>query len=180
MVQNRPFAQVELATAEEQQTATASTVQTRAAGLFPAFGQAPAFGQGRALRRRRGFTLMELLLVMAILVIMASMVTFAFMNFQTNANKDAALSQISTLATACRMYKMNVGIFPNTLNDLITMPTGMTQNQWRGPYLDAQTLPMDPWQQPYVLGANNGERVIISSNGPDRQAGTPDDITNNR
>jgi general secretion pathway protein G len=174
MVQNRSFAQVELATAEEQQTATASTVQTRAAGL------SPAFGQGRALRRRRGFTLMELLLVMAILVIMASMVTFAFMNFQTNANKDAALSQISTLATACRMYKMNVGIFPTTLNDLITMPTGMTQNQWRGPYLDAQALPMDPWQQPYVLGANNGERVIISSNGPDRQAGTPDDITNNR
>jgi hypothetical protein len=30
------------------------------------------------------------------------------------------------------------------------------------------------------MGANNGERVIISSNGPDRQAGTPDDITNNR
>ncbi len=135
-------------------------------------------GTGRA-RVRNGFTLLELLLVMAIIVVMASLTTFAIMNFRTNANRDAALSQISTLSTACKMYKLNVGAFPSSLNDLIALPTGMNQNQWRGPYLDAQQVPLDPWGQPYVMGANTGERVIISSNGPDLQAGTPDDISNN-
>lgn len=129
---------------------------------------------------RRGFTLMELLLVMAILVIMASMVTYAFMNFQTNAQRDAAMSQISTLSTACKMYKMNVGTFPNTLADLVVVPSGMQPNQWRGPYLDATTLPKDPWGSDYVLGQNNGERVLISSPGPDRQVGTADDISNSQ
>lgn len=128
---------------------------------------------------RRAFTLMELLLVMAILVIMASMVTYAFMNFQTNAQKDAALSQISTLKTACRMYKMQVGTFPTQLQDLIALPSGMDANRWRGPYLDSQAVPVDPWSNPYnydPTASGNAETVVIVSAGPDRQLGTGDDV----
>lgn len=134
----------------------------------------------RIRRRRRGFTLLELLLVMAIIVVMASMVSFAIMRFRENSNRDAAFANIRMLSDACKAYKLDVGFFPNSLNDLIVLPTGMNQNQWRGPYLDARTVPMDPWGQPFVLGANNGERVLISSSGPDRQAGTNDDVSNDR
>jgi general secretion pathway protein G len=148
-------------------------------GQFGRMGRRPFRSKTRRAQPHSGFTLLELLLVMAIIVVMASLTTFAIMNFRTNANRDAALSQISTLSTACKMYKLNVGAFPSSLNDLIALPTGMNQNQWRGPYLDAQQVPLDPWGQPYVMGANTGERVIISSNGPDLQAGTPDDISNN-
>jgi general secretion pathway protein G len=130
--------------------------------------------------RRGGFTLMELLLVMAILVIMASMVSFAFLNFQKNARSDAALSQISTLSTACKMYKMNVGTFPNDLVDLIALPSGLTQSQWRGPYMDTTQIPTDPWNNNYIYTPDGvGDRVLITSAGPDRQAGTADDVPTN-
>ena len=131
-------------------------------------------------KKRSGFTLMELLLVMAILVIMASMVSFAFLNFQKNARSDAALSQISTLSTACKMYKMNVGTFPNDLIDLIALPSGLTLSQWRGPYIDGNQIPLDPWNNNYIYTPDGvGDRVLITSAGPDRQAGTADDVPEN-
>jgi general secretion pathway protein G len=119
---------------------------------------------------------MELLLVMAILVIMASMVTFAFLQIQQNAQSDATLSQISTLENACTSYKLQVGRFPNTLDDLFTQPAGLSPRQWRGPYLN-DPVPMDPWGNEYNYSpdeANN--RVFISSAGPDGQQGSPDDV----
>ena len=125
---------------------------------------------------RKGFTLMELLLVMAILVIMASMVTFAFLNIQKNAQSDACLSQINTLENACISYKLQVGRFPNSLDDLFTQPAGLSARQWRGPYLN-EAVPNDPWGNPYNYGpdeANN--RVFIASPGPDGQQGSADDV----
>ncbi len=125
---------------------------------------------------RKGFTLMELLLVMAILVIMASMVTFAFLQIQKNAQSDAALTQISTLETACDQYKMRVGRFPNTLDDLFTQPAGLTNRQWRGPYLK-EPVPMDPWGNVYNYAPDEANlRVNIMSAGPDGQQGSPDDV----
>jgi general secretion pathway protein G len=141
---------------------------------------AEALTARRVRRNRRGFTLLELLLVMAIIVVLASITTVAVLKFRENSSKDAAFTQISMLSKACTAYNLNVGFFPNSLNDLVTLPTGMNQNQWRGPYLESRTVPLDPWGQPYVLGASTGERLIISSNGPDRQAGTQDDINNDR
>ncbi len=142
--------------------------------------QAMVFTSRRTRRHQRGFTLLELLLVMAIIVVLASITTVAVLRFRENSSKDAAFTQISVLSKACTAYNLNVGFFPNSLNDLVTLPTGMNQNQWRGPYLETRSVPLDPWGQPYVLGASTGERIIISSNGPDRQAGTADDINNDR
>lgn len=168
MSQIRLLDSVNLQSAEEQPAS---------APIAPARSR---LGKRRGSKNRRGFTLLELLLVMAIIVVMASMVGIAVFQFRTNANRDAAAAQIATLSNACKMYRLNIGTFPSSLNDLIVLPTGMDPNQWRGPYLDAQRIPLDPWMQPYVMGGASGERVIISSNGPDMQAGTQDDISNNR
>ncbi len=130
----------------------------------------------RCRDQRKGFTLMELLLVMAILVIMASMVTFAFLNIQKNAQSDATLSQINTLKNACTSYKLQVGRFPNSLDDLFIQPAGMSTRQWRGPYLQ-EAVPMDPWGNDYSYTADEANnRVFISSAGPDGQTGSPDDV----
>lgn len=184
MFETRPFASIELPQPAGHPAISGKSPQQaairRARGRRGNRGGFTRGGFTRGGFSRGGFTLLELLLVMAIIVVMASLTTFAVMTFQTNAKADAARTQISTLSSACKMYKLNVGVFPSSLNDLIACPTGMNQNQWRGPYLDAQTVPLDPWLQPYVIGANNGERMIISSNGADRQAGTQDDISNNQ
>ena len=131
--------------------------------------------------RKSGFTLMEVLLVMAILVVMASMVTLAFLTIQKNAQSDAAFTQASLLSSECRRFKMNTGQFPQQLQDLITLPNNMTQRKWKGPYLDSDTIPKDPWGNDYeylppTAQSVNAERVVILSYGPDGQKGTDDDI----
>ncbi len=132
-------------------------------------------------RTRRGFTLMELLLVMAILVVMASMVGFAFLNMQQNAQGDATRSQISTLKGACKQYKLHVGRFPSTLQDLVAQPAQVAAGKWKGPYLDRDTLTndevRDPWGQNYTYNADEkNQSVTIVSPGQDGQANTEDDI----
>ena len=126
--------------------------------------------------RKSGFTLLELLLVMAILVVLASLSTFAVLSLKQKSLQSAAFMEIKTLENACKMYKLQVNSFPSTLDDLYTAPSGMTKTQWGGPYLD-NPVSNDPWQRPYKYGADEAnERVMITSAGPDGQAGTEDDV----
>jgi general secretion pathway protein G len=128
-------------------------------------------------RRRQGFTLLELLLVMAILVILASLSTVAVLSMQSNAQNKAAFTQISTLKTQCINYKLSTLSFPKKLEDLVTLPAGMNQSSWGGPYLSEPTIPKDPWQNPYKYSAKDAtDEVFISSAGKDGQHGTADDI----
>lgn len=130
----------------------------------------------RIRNRRGGFTLLELLLVMAILVVLASLAGFSVLNMRANALSQAAYIQIESFQKMCQAYKLQVGMFPNTLDDLHVQPAGMTRITWGGPYLE-NPVPLDPWQQAYNYSADDAnDRVNITSNGPDRQSGTEDDI----
>ena len=127
-------------------------------------------------RRRKGFTLLELLLVMAILVVLASLAGFSVMSMRAGALSRAAFVQIQSLEDQCKAYKLNVGNYPNTLDDLHIMPSGLTAMTWGGPYLD-DPVPMDPWNNPYNYTKDElNDRVTITSNGKDGQSGTQDDI----
>ncbi len=126
--------------------------------------------------RRQGFTLLELLLVMAILVVLAGASGFAILQMREGANTKAAYLEIDTLEQMCKAYNLSVGRFPTTLNDLYTLPSGMNQAMWGGPYLD-KPVPKDPWQQEYNYSIDNiNSRVTITSAGKDGQMGTNDDI----
>lgn len=127
-------------------------------------------------RRNSGFTLLELLLVMAILVVLAGLSTVAVINLQRGAYQKTALVEIETMEKACKMYKLNAGSYPATLDDLYTNPTGMSRAQWGGPYLD-KPISNDPWQSPYSYTKDElNDRVTITSPGPDKQTGTEDDV----
>ncbi len=126
--------------------------------------------------RNSGFTLLELLLVMAILVVLASLSTFAILNLQQTSLQKTAFMEIETLKKACKMYKLNVGAFPQKLDDLHSNPTGLTRAQWGGPYLE-KAIQADPWQRQYTYSADpNSGIVTIRSAGPDGQADTEDDV----
>lgn len=128
------------------------------------------------VNRNSGFTLLELLLVMAILVVLASLSTFAILSLQKTSLQRTAFVEIKTLSRACKMYKLTVGSFPATLDDLYTNPSGLSKAQWGGPYVEAP-VGSDPWQRPYTYGADElNDRVNITSAGPDGQAGTQDDV----
>ena len=130
------------------------------------------------IRRQKnsGFTLLELLLVMAILVVLASLSTIAIFSLQRSSLQKSALVEIKTLKDACKMFRLNVGSYPTQLEDLSMAPNGLTKNQWGGPYLE-KPINSDPWSRPYTYIANElDDRVDITSNGPDGQAGTEDDV----
>lgn len=128
-------------------------------------------------QRRAGFTLMELLLVMAILVVMGGMVSFAFLNIQQNSMGDLTQTQINTFEEACMSFKLTHNRFPNKLDELVTVPSGMSERQWRGPYLEGDKLPADPWANPYDYSKDERKNMVtIRSPGPDGQINTEDDI----
>jgi len=93
----------------------------------------------------------------------------------------AARQGISYIKTALKMFEMNCDRFPTTeegLQALIEQPGNLPG--WKGPYLDQQSVPLDPWQNPYQYHCpgqhNNG--FDLYSFGPDGQDGGGNDIDN--
>jgi len=128
-------------------------------------------------RRRRGFTLVELLLVLTILAILAGVVIPGFAGRPEEARRTAAKAQIANFVTALSMFEMDNGNFPKGaegLQALISRPRE-ANNTWKGPYLQLNKLPLDPWKQPYVYvipGRHNPTSYDLYTNGKDAQGGT--------
>jgi general secretion pathway protein G len=125
--------------------------------------------------RQRAFTLVELLLVLAILAILAGIVLPKVAGRTEQARITAAGQDISSFKTALSMYEVDNGFFPkgqNGLADLMVRPNGAPN--WKGPYLDKDKLPQDPWGKPYQYkfpGTHNPSGYDIFSMGPNGRGG---------
>lgn len=136
--------------------------------------------------KRRGFTLIEVLLVLAILGVIAAMVVPQLLGRQKKANVDATRLSITGLEQALDLYAVDhSGEYPTTaegLESLLVQPNG--DEKWNGPYLkESGAVPVDAWGRPLQYeypGQHHaqGSKPDISSGGPDKAFGTPDDITN--
>ena len=87
-----------------------------------------------------------------------------------------ARRSIDALAQACGRYKFHVGRYPTTaegLDELAAIRTGL--KGWFGPYIK-KNVP-DPWGNAYVYEEREGGgHPVLYSKGPDRRAGTTDDV----
>lgn len=119
-----------------------------------------------------GFTLIEILVVMAIIGMLAVMVAPNIFNQQAGAQRDAAMSQISSLETALATYRLDVGEYPDSLEGLLSNDTGRAA--WNGPYLNRSAVPKDPWGNDYVYDVD-GRQFTLISYGPDGAQGGEDD-----
>jgi general secretion pathway protein G len=121
-------------------------------------------------RSSRGFTLVELLLVLVILGVLAAIVIPKFSGRTQQAKIQATVTQISTFRTALDAFEVDNGYYPkgrSGLQDLIVMPRD-AQN-WRGPYLQSDRIPADPWGGEYSYecpGKNNPTSYDVFSSGP--------------
>jgi len=120
-------------------------------------------------RPAAAFTLVELLLVLMILGILAAIVVPKFSGRTEQAKEQAARTQISTFQTALGTFEVDNGYYPRGrqgLQDLITQPRD-AQN-WRGPYLQTDRVPLDPWGNEYLYecpGSHNPSSYDLSSAG---------------
>jgi general secretion pathway protein G len=90
-------------------------------------------------------------------------------------------SDISSVATALKLYELDNGNFPTSsqgLKALFQKPSiSPVPSNWNGPYVEND--PLDPWGSPYVYvspGKNRPDYDLYSM-GKD-EAASEDDITN--
>ena len=97
---------------------------------------------------RNAFTLIELLVVIVILAILATVVIQRVTHKVDDARKTKAIADISSMAAALDVYRIDIGHYPSTDVGLQALVTNVEQSpKWTKPYLS--TIPIDPWGKPY-------------------------------
>jgi len=107
----------------------------------------------RKKRSQAGFTLIELMVVIVILGILAGLVVPRIMDRPEQARIQKAEVQIESLETACKLYKLDTGSYPSTLEALVS------GSGRKGGYLEKGKLPLDPWGNNFQYSA--GDEVEI-------------------
>ena len=125
-----------------------------------------AAATGRAARDA-GMTLLEIMIVIALIgLVMGSLVVGLSSQFKKGQVKTAKI-QVTSIAQAAQQYMMeNNSNCPASMDDLVTNK-------------NLPKKPKDPWGKDYTLkcpGTGDPDGVDVTSSGPDRQDGTPDDI----
>jgi len=101
-----------------------------------------------------------------------------------NPQAEAVEAQAQDIAAGIERYKLDVGRYPEKLEDLAESDA----EGWKGPYVGsgppavptgqphtAQSLLTDLWGQPFEY-VNEADSPKVISPGPDKQLGTADDI----
>ncbi|MBI2883507.1 MAG: type II secretion system major pseudopilin GspG [Candidatus Methylomirabilis oxyfera] len=125
--------------------------------------------RARTLRRNQaGFTLIELLVVIIIIGLLAALVGPKLFGRVGKGKQAAAQAQIELLGAALDNFRLDVGRYPTSdegLKALLVNPGGI--ENWDGPYLKKQEIPVDPWTHAYVYKSpgEHGDYDILSFGG---------------
>ncbi|WP_426039487.1 type II secretion system major pseudopilin GspG [Brevundimonas sp. DC300-4] len=125
--------------------------------------------------RRAGLTLVEMIVVLAIIAVVAVLIVPNVIGRPDEARVTVAKTDLKTVATALRMYRLDNGDYPTTqqgLEALASRPT--TPPEPRAypaePYLTE--VPTDPWGKPYVYRSpGTGGAYDLLSYGKDGEEG---------
>lgn len=124
------------------------------------------FRNTRRVASRRGMTLVEIMVVVIIMAMIATAVGFAVLPNLNKAKVDSTRTDAQTIRSAVELYLTSSTSCPS-VEDLV-----------RERILNSSTKTKDAWDHDFVIECN-GNDITVSSNGPDGQAGSEDDISTN-
>ena len=120
---------------------------------------------------QRGFTILEIVIVF---VLLAGIMAYVVPKIYEQANKakaNEAKIRLQNLAGQIEMYKLEVGKYPGSLQDLMKAPGG-TENKWNGPYVKNPDELKDAWGNDYKYAVpGQGKAFDLVSLGADGQVG---------
>ena len=96
-------------------------------------------------QRLTGFTLIEILIVIVILGLLISLVAPTMFSKVASSKRKTAEAQMQMLSTALDTYRLDIGRYPDKLEEL----RASDESAWDGPYMPRE-IPADPWGNPYV------------------------------
>ncbi len=119
-----------------------------------------------------GFTLIEMIVVIIILGLLASLVGPRLFSKVDKARIQTAKAQIELFCAAVDTYRLDVGKFPSSLEELRKSDAP----RWDGPYLPKE-IPLDPWEGLYVYKCpgEHGMYDIISYGADGKPGGESND-----
>jgi general secretion pathway protein G len=143
----------------------------------------PSNARNRVGNKKRGFTFLEIMLVVMILGLLAALVSPNIGNKAEQSRRQTTRINIAAVSQALKAYELDRGSPPSSsqgLRALIEPPRDAGESSWNGPYLDAETLPVDAWGREfrYRCPPERGTRFDLWSVGRDGADGTADDIGN--
>ena len=134
----------------------------------------------RNARRQRGFTILEIVIVFILLAGIMAFVGPKIFEQMGRAKSSEAKIRIQQLAGQIEMYKLEVGKYPTSLQDLLKQPGG-AEGKWNGPYVKEPDL-KDAWGNDYrftVPGTNKAyDLVSMGADGKDGGEGENRDVSN--
>ncbi len=109
----------------------------------------------KQLNNRRGFTLIEIMVVIVILALLAALVGPKILGRTDDAKIQTTKTQIRSLESALKLYKLDNGVYPTTeqgLNALVAKPTVgvIPKNYKEEGYLESKQVPKDGWGNDYI------------------------------
>jgi general secretion pathway protein G len=128
----------------------------------------------RSRRAHHGYTLLEIVVVVFIIGLLATIVAPRILGRTDEARRTKALADLSSVAQALNLYRLDNGGYPTTeqgLEALVERPTvPPIPRAWRSEgYLDR--VPADPWGNAYVYVLTTPERYVLKSLGSDGAEG---------
>lgn len=128
-------------------------------------------------RRQRGFTLLEMIVVLVIIGLIMGLVGPRLFGQADKAKVQTAGTQIKMLGGALQTMRLDISRFPSAdegLGLLVHKPADESAGRgWAGPYLQDDTVPLDPWGNPYRYDLTSGgsQPFAVFSYGADGKPG---------
>ena len=128
---------------------------------------------------KKGFSIVELMVVVIILGLLASVVVPNLIGKSDDAKKQLVKVQMGQLKESLKLFRLDMGRYPTTeegMAILVKKPQDNDEyeNYSSNGYLGGDTIPKDPWNNPYIYISTGNDIELISLGSDGKEGG--DDI----